>query len=88
VLARATRHLKLNREHLHILGDGRDPFCPLIDAKIGHGMQSTGRRLGRFLMTLGADFDGAPTMGTAPTSVVVVQAPPSGDGLALEGSAR
>jgi hypothetical protein len=42
VLSRATGHLKRNREHLHVLGDGRDPFCPLTGAETGRIMRSTG----------------------------------------------
>jgi hypothetical protein len=41
-LARATGHHKLNREHLHVLGNERDPFCPLATAETGHGMRLTG----------------------------------------------
>jgi hypothetical protein len=53
-----------------------------------HGMWSMGRWLGRFLKTVGAAFDGAPTPGMASTSTVVVGAPPIGDGLAWEAPAQ
>jgi hypothetical protein len=85
VLARAMGHLKLNREQLHVLGDdGRDPFCPLTSAETSHRMRSMRRRLDLFLKTMGEAFSRAPTLGTAPTLVVVARAPPIGDGSTWE----
>jgi hypothetical protein len=81
-------HLKLNRELLHIKGDGRDQIFPPTSAKLGHRMRSTGRWLDRFLKMVGAAFSGAPTLEVALTSAVVAGACPTGDKLAWEALAQ
>jgi hypothetical protein len=73
VVARATRHLKLNRERLRILGDGMDPFCPLTDVEMGRGMQSMGRWLGRIFKTVGT----VSSVALAPVVVMTGGPPPS-----------
>jgi hypothetical protein len=72
-------HLMLIRGHLHILGDGRDQFCPLIIVETGCGMQSTGRWFGSSVTATVVISGGASALGMAPTVVVavVVGAPPS-----------
>jgi hypothetical protein len=35
-ISQATRHHLLIRGHLRVLGDERDPICPLIAVEIGH----------------------------------------------------
>jgi hypothetical protein len=71
-LAWSIGHLKLNREHVHILGDGRDPFCPLTGAKMGRGLRSTRRWLSRFLKMVAAASISAPTPEMVPTSALVI----------------
>jgi hypothetical protein len=66
--ARATRHPKLNREHLHDLDDDRFLFCSLTVAKMGHKMPSMVRRLSRWLTTVKAFFGKAPAPRSSPTA--------------------
>jgi hypothetical protein len=83
-LALATGHLTLIRGHLHVLGDGRDQFCPLTAVETGRGRQSTGRQLGRFLKMMGAASNVALALAMVPATVASMGGPPSSGGLTRE----
>jgi hypothetical protein len=65
-------HLKINREHLRVLGDGWDPFCPLTAAETGHRKRSMGMRLGQFMKAAGAASIASPAPVTAPVATAVL----------------
>jgi hypothetical protein len=67
-LARATEHLKLNRERLCDPYDDRYPICSLIVAEMGHKKWSMGRWLGRRLATVKAFYGEALASKSCPTS--------------------
>jgi hypothetical protein len=83
-LALATGHLTLIRGHLHVLGDGRDQFCPLTAVETGRGRRSTGRQLGRFLKMMGVASSVASAPAMVPMTVASTGGPPSSDGLTRE----
>jgi hypothetical protein len=88
VLDRSMGHLKIIREHLCVLGDRWDPFCPLTDAETGHGKRSMGRRLGRFVKMAGAASGVGPAPMTASAATVTMGCPPLGSNSMQDASIR
>jgi hypothetical protein len=83
-LAWATWHLKLNWEHQHVLGNGRDPFFPLIAVETGCGMWSMRRWLDRFLKMVGAASGVALASAAVLAAVVTMGGPPPSSSLTRE----
>jgi hypothetical protein len=65
----------LDREHLRVLGDGREPFCPLIAVETGHEKWATWRQLSRLLKMVRAAFSASPTQVMALVVVVMTGGP-------------
>jgi hypothetical protein len=84
VLAQATGHRKLNREHLRDLDDDRCPFCSLTVAKMGHRKRSMGRQLSRLLKTVGAASGVAPGLVAVSAVVVMTGGPPASSNFTRE----
>jgi hypothetical protein len=61
-------HLKLIREHLRDLDDGRCPFCSLTAVEMDHEKLAMGRQLGRFMETAGVAPGVAPAVAAVATT--------------------
>jgi hypothetical protein len=79
----------LEREHLHILGHGRNPLCPLTEVETDHEKQAIGRRLGQLLKMARAASSVAPAMVRAPAAVAALMGdPPPSNNLMHEALVR
>jgi hypothetical protein len=77
-------HHLLDREHLRILGDGRNLLCPLTAVETNHGKWATGWWLDRLLKTVTTTSGAAPILVMAYVAVVMLGGPPPGSNFTRE----
>jgi hypothetical protein len=83
-LSRATRRHLLIRGHLRILGDERDPICPLTAVETSHRKRATGRQLDQCLVMVRVVSGEALAPMTLPTVMVTTCGPPPSSSLTRE----
>jgi hypothetical protein len=83
-LSQAMRHHLLIRGHLRVLGDERDPICPLTVVETSHRKRAMGRRLSRCLVTVRVVSGKALTPTVVPGAVVTMCVPPPSSSLTRE----
>jgi hypothetical protein len=75
-LSRPTRYHLLIQGHLRVLGDERDPICPLTVVERSHKKRAIGRQLGQCLVTVRAVSGEAPAPMAVSVAVVTMCFPP------------
>jgi hypothetical protein len=87
-LSRATKHHLLIRGDLYVLGDERDPICPLTAVETSHRKRAMGRQLDQCLVMVREVSGEAPAPTTVSTVVVTTCGPSPSSSLTLEALTR